>query len=424
MTTSPPAIRTVDPALTDAALVSLAVPGVAPGAANPAWSRNATKLAYSTPQGISVIDADGTNGRILVRDPAGAIDPTWSPDGGQIAFTSLRNGSPDIYVINVDGTGERRLTSEPTIEQQPDWSPDPSANWIAYESDRTGNLDIWRMAPDGSAQTRLTTDPADDSDAAWSPDGERLAFSSGAPGATREIYSIDRGGGDGRQLTTLGTRSTFPAWSPDAKQIAFTAYGGVQVMPSTGGQPRQLIGGAADPVWARLPEPVVKAVGDVQVDPPGAGGARDATVGQPLPKGTAVDATNGAIVIKYSKPTAPPSTPDSTMRVQGAEFTVAESTPDALTVKLKPVECPSSAVQAAASKGKSKVVSKSSKKGAKGKVKNKDIHTSPYGTVYSVTETCRGTTVFVTTGSVDVQVLHGKRRTVRVTARHSLFVAS
>ena len=60
-------------------------------------------------------------------------DPTWSPDGKAIAFTSNRGGSKDIWVINTDGSGLLQLTGDQGAEENPAWSPDGTR--IAYDSD-------------------------------------------------------------------------------------------------------------------------------------------------------------------------------------------------------------------------------------------------------------------------------------------------
>src|SRR6266545_8347032 len=65
-------------------------------------------------------DAEGKHVRRLTKergDPSNPdglffqVDPTWSPDGQQIAFASHRDGTSRIYVMKADGSGTRRLTN-------------------------------------------------------------------------------------------------------------------------------------------------------------------------------------------------------------------------------------------------------------------------------------------------------------------------
>src|SRR2546425_7942294 len=39
-----------------------------------------------------------------------------SPDGSRIAFTSTRDGQPEIYVMDADGTNASRLTNSPGLD--------------------------------------------------------------------------------------------------------------------------------------------------------------------------------------------------------------------------------------------------------------------------------------------------------------------
>ena len=57
----------------------------------------------------------------VTRDVANDEDPTWSPDGRYIAFTSDRNGSYQIFVIGVDGRDMRQLTRN-GVNKHPSWS--------------------------------------------------------------------------------------------------------------------------------------------------------------------------------------------------------------------------------------------------------------------------------------------------------------
>ena len=44
------------------------------------------------------------------------MQPTYSPDGAWIAFTSTGDGNPEIYVMAADGTSVARLTDDPAAD--------------------------------------------------------------------------------------------------------------------------------------------------------------------------------------------------------------------------------------------------------------------------------------------------------------------
>lgn len=144
------------------------------------------------------------------------VEPSVSPDGIEIAFTSKRGGNTEIYVMNVDGSQLSNLTGNPARDEEPAWSRDGTS--IAFASDRGRNFDIYVMDADGKGLTQLTHDSAKDLDPTWSPDGTRIAFSKTA-GSTTQIYVMSADGGPATQITSEGSNFS-PAWSPDGEWIA------------------------------------------------------------------------------------------------------------------------------------------------------------------------------------------------------------
>lgn len=141
--------------------------------------------------------------------------PCWSPDGKQIAFTSDRDGTYNLYVMKADGSDLRRLTNEkdPNVAYMPSWAGDRIAfgfhgkePWMAT------------IAPDGTEFEII----GKGHDPCISPDGKRIAFTE-TDGKGWCVFVCNVDGSDGRQLT-YGTNkmgAVYPNWSPDGKHIVY-----------------------------------------------------------------------------------------------------------------------------------------------------------------------------------------------------------
>jgi Tol biopolymer transport system component len=195
---------------------------------------------------LYIANADGSNERPLFAISGFDYNPSFSPDGKWIVFTSERNGSgeADLYRVHVDGSGLERLTDDPALDDQAAFSPD--GNQIAFVSSRGAhNASIWILDLKTRKARNLTGAPALQAPAgkmngffrpSWSPDGEWIAFSSDrnfdfkphvypSPGWEHpqelSIYVIRHDGSELRRLTPAGVSDGSPKWSPDGKRIVF-----------------------------------------------------------------------------------------------------------------------------------------------------------------------------------------------------------
>ena len=191
---------------------------------------------------ICLMRSDGTEKQQLTSRLT-TSDPAWSPDGRLIAFTRNEDvgefttfTDDDVFVMDADGDDARPLTPEQdgSSSGQPTWSPDgrqiafvrgPSVASAVTSATALRFGDLFVMRADGSEATRLTRG-GPDAAPAWSPDGREIAFIRGydlnLPSGGMDVYVVDSAGGAPRPLTrTAGSEETAPAWSPDGSRIAF-----------------------------------------------------------------------------------------------------------------------------------------------------------------------------------------------------------
>lgn len=223
---------------------------------------------------IYVMGADGRQPTALTNTPTGNSDATWSPDGTQVAFVSVRTGGvPNIYVMRTDGTGLHQITHDAAGKSELSWSPEGQRIAFVREPAGGGDREIYAIRADGSGLSDLSNDPtSDDLEPAWSPDGSQIAFSgplhpSGSTGG--DLWLMDADGSNKRPLVHLmngDSDGAYPAWSPDGSTIAFTANDGtgyyhVWSVPAAGGTNSELITNrvpGSNPVdedvdWGRVP---------------------------------------------------------------------------------------------------------------------------------------------------------------------------
>ncbi len=178
------------------------------------WSPDGSRLIFSDGKDLwsfGLFDA------VNLTSSAGPsnTEATISPDGMRVAFTSNRDGNPEIYAVSADGFNPLNLTNNPANDSAPAWSPDGTR--IAFVSDRDGSPEIYSMsAADGAGLTRLTSDTFADSSPVWSRDG-KLAYLSTRDEFT-DLWIVDTTGP--RALTT-NEKVSSPVWSPDGKRIAY-----------------------------------------------------------------------------------------------------------------------------------------------------------------------------------------------------------
>jgi len=176
----------------------------------------------------------------LAAGIAWQMQPTFSPDGKHIAFTSDQGGGDNIWVMDNDGENKKSVTNETfRLLNSPAWSPD--GDYIVarkhFTSGRSlGAGEVWMYHKTGGSGVKLTKRPNDQKDLgepSFSPDGKYIYFSQDAtPGKTfhyskdsvKGIYRIkrlDRKTGDIETVISKMGGAIRPTPSPDGQKLAY-----------------------------------------------------------------------------------------------------------------------------------------------------------------------------------------------------------
>lgn len=171
----------------------------------------------------------GTDGQLIRRLDAGKKrfdDLTISPDGQTILYWASGSDTGDggsLYTLPLIGTGApKKITDgDQGLDGDPSWSPDGSQ--IAFRrlvGGADGNADVYVMNADGSGQRVVADTKAADIKPVWSPDGKDLLIVSnrksafGSAGKTWDLWLTRVS--DGEVLDNFGLRAdeiTTPTWT-------------------------------------------------------------------------------------------------------------------------------------------------------------------------------------------------------------------
>lgn len=189
----------------------------------------------------------------------------WSPDGGQLLFTSTRTGLYRLWSMERNGgepqplalgweTVQRPTTAfgvdalvfedwqhtaklmslnltgntaaQPTpLKMSHRWDSNPSISpngkTVVFASNRSGPFGIWRSELDSEiAHKWATLDGAFIDNPTWSPDGSRIAFDA-SPDGISQLYLLEQDSSIPPALALGKSDNRNPAWSRDGEWIYF-----------------------------------------------------------------------------------------------------------------------------------------------------------------------------------------------------------
>jgi Tol biopolymer transport system component len=188
------------------------------------------------------------------QGPVQITQTTWSdaeavlsPDGSEIAFSSDRSGSHEIWICGKDGSNARQLTHFASrYAGHPVWSPDGTRLLCHREGD------VYVTSVAGGETVRITPLSSFECAPSWSRDGNHIYYCSNRSGQMEIWRQPATGSGPARQLTRHGGYDTQEG--PDGKTLYYTRHKhvppGLYAMPVEGGEEHLVLQGARGGGWA------------------------------------------------------------------------------------------------------------------------------------------------------------------------------
>lgn len=193
---------------------------------------------------IFITDLKGNIRKQLTKEPGYDAEPTVSPDGKKIVFTSLRSGDLELYTMNIDGSDVKQITNQLGYDGGAFFSPDSKELIFRASRPKTEeeikeyksllaeglvtptHMELYICNADGSNLRKITDLPH----ASWAPffhpSGKKILFSSNhasTRGLPFNLYMINTDGTGLTQITFDGMFDAFPMFSPDGKKLIFSS---------------------------------------------------------------------------------------------------------------------------------------------------------------------------------------------------------
>ncbi len=187
---------------------------------SPDQSKIALDVSIQGRLDVAVFDLQRGTLERFTSQGGGGLVPVFSPDGTQMAFTSMRTGRFNPYIISAPNQ-ERMIADVGTTGGYPvDWSPD--GKYLLY----WGDEDLWIVPIDTTKKPyTFARSSFDERDGVFSPDGQWIAYTSIESGRY-ELYLGPFPEEGGRRYPVSSQGGSGPAWRRDGKELFYVAGDG------------------------------------------------------------------------------------------------------------------------------------------------------------------------------------------------------
>ena len=168
---------------------------------------------------LMTTDLDGSNPATLTSYKSITLSPCVSPNGKYLAYTSYKEGKPNLFVMDLRSRKDIRADREEGMKIGGQWQ---GGNTIAFSHTSGRYSTIYALNVEDGTRKVIMRKEGILASPCFSPDGTKMVFVSDMYGHA-QIFIRDMASGEIKRLTYSGNYNSAPAFSPKGDRIAFVS---------------------------------------------------------------------------------------------------------------------------------------------------------------------------------------------------------
>jgi TolB protein len=168
---------------------------------------------------VYIAGIDGQGIRQITNFQNIMVSPSISPDGRFLAYTSYKEGKPNLFIMDLETGKDIHSDREEGMKLGTAWL---GKSTLGYAKTSGNHSTIYTIDATSRQKKAIFTKEGILTSPSFSPDGTKMVFVSDMFGSP-QIFIKDLSSGDAKRLTYSGNYNTSPSFSPKGDLISFVA---------------------------------------------------------------------------------------------------------------------------------------------------------------------------------------------------------
>lgn len=168
---------------------------------------------------VYTADFDGQGIKKMTNFRNITISPSMSPGGKYLAYTSYKEGRPNLYIIDTEKGTTSFVDHTDGMKIGGSWL---NKSVLVYSQTAGRHSTIYSYNVESRDKKMLLQKEGILTSPSVSPDGKKMIFVSDMFG-TPQVFSRDSGSGEIKRLSYYGNYNSSPSWSPKGDLITFVS---------------------------------------------------------------------------------------------------------------------------------------------------------------------------------------------------------